>query len=173
MSLRAFRIREIEEKMRVASLALDFERAIPLRDEWRKLKAEAQEEAEAESRKIAERKVICISTRAAITPPEVAPENPEDGAVAEPKVGEPTRPVSEEDVSLLKHILEEVEGGRLAGLVILAGHVEPDDSIDVVSSWSTMDAWEHMQKFIGAMEETKHHFLAVDADLNEEVFDEE
>lgn len=165
MSIKAFRIKEVERQMQVAAFSLDFENAIVFRDQMRTLQAEA----EAERVDPEARKVISIASRDVYQGDHTVHEE----APPPEEVADPVTQPSAEDVSLLKFILDEVENTRLSGLLIMAGHVEPDGSVDVVSSWSTTGAWDHMQKFIGSMEETKHDFLTVDADLSEELYDED
>lgn len=165
MSVLAFRVKEAERKMQVAALALDFERAIICRDEMRA----AQAELDALRVDPEERKVISLKTRQVFTPPSES----EPASSVEPPVCEPTFKPDEEDISLLKHTLHEVEQGNLSGLMIFAAHVEPDGELSVVSSWSTTPAWDHMQQFLGAMEEAKHDLLSISADLAEEISDED
>lgn len=154
MGIAGFKVRELERKMREAAAATNYEQAAILRDQLRA--------AQAELPVVPERpKVVGLWTREEF----VATEGEGEGVMSEG--AKPYQPGEnlEEEVSLLKHILEEVEGGRLSGLVIVVGHLEEDGDISVTSAFSTSPASDNVQLFVGGMEECKSDLLAISDDM--------
>ena len=160
MSVSAFRIKEAERKMQMAALSLNYEAAIVLRDEMFVLRAEQAAIPE----DTVDRKVVDFKTRQPII--QEAPSAEEVTAISAPEAEKFVANV--EEVALAKFILEGIEKGDFTGVIAFVGHREPDDEIDVVSSWPTSTALENMQKFIGAFEETKHDMLMLANDEYEE-----
>lgn len=153
-----FKANEAERKMRDAISCLDLEAAIPLRDEWRALKAEADSAANEAHRQADHRKVIDIKTRLPLA----------DGPEAIPISMPATDPAAQEDdLALLEFLLSEVKLGRMKGILAFVGHPE-DGQIETVSPWDTSSVWPAYQQFVGAMEEFKHDLLASTADDNDE-----
>lgn len=170
MSLVSFRARDAAEKMREHALRHDYEGAIPFRDTWRELTAQLAAEEAAALVEVADRKVICLTSRAPVpsdderaaykvidlvTPEGIEAHDAETAAPVEPFVAD------EEETSLLAFIADEVNHGRLSGLMILGGHREDDGTISVVSQWTTMPVIDAGQSFLGALAECKHDLLQV------------
>lgn len=168
MSLVSFRARDAAEKMRQCALVHDYEGAIPLRDTWRELTAQLAAEEAASMIEVADRKVICMTSKGPVPSDDeratykvidlVTPEG-----VAGEEVTEPAEPfvADGEETSLLAFITDEVNAGRLSGLMILGGHREEDGEISCVSQWTTMPVIDAGQAFLGALAECKHDLLQV------------
>lgn len=168
MSLVSFRARDAAEKMREHASRHDYEAAIGFRDTWRELTAQLAAEEAAALIEVADRKVICLTSRAPVPSDDeratykvidlVTPEG-----IAEQEAEAPAEPfvADEEETSLLAFITDEVVHGRLSGLMILAGHREETGEISVVSQWTTMPAIDAGQSFLGGLAEIKHDLLQV------------
>ena len=162
MSVSAFRIKEAERKMQMAALSMNYEAAIVLRDEMLALRA-AQAAIPEDT---VDRKVVDFKTRQPVAQAEGGEEQSQEVSAITPEAEEFV--ADAEEVALAKFILEGVEKGNFTGMVVFVGHREPDDEIDVVTSWPTSVALENMQKFIGAFEQTKHDIMMLAMDEYEE-----
>ena len=159
-----FRAKDAAEKMRKAASTHDYEAAIVHREEWKKWEAEIVEiDLKAVAQEI-DRKVIDIFSKQPV--PDTSDYTVIDLVTAEDAVESPVGEAekfepSPEEVSLLKFITEEVNEGRLTGLVVFAGHREDDGCFACVSSWPSTTVLDNIQPFLGAFEEAKFDLLNV------------
>lgn len=154
----AFQISELESQMRDCSLHENFEAAITIRDELRKLRAERDEIA-----RLAERpKVIGLFTREEFVPT--------PGKKGKDKVKKPKkRPVDAESVELLGDVLEEVKKGLVTGLIVMKGIASQSGELVDVHYCTTGTAVDNLTMFLGGMVLAKDDLIGFANDEMEEV----
>ncbi len=151
MSLDAFRVREVEDKMRKAAAELDFEQAIVLRDQSRAMRAEL---VAANPPAV---KVINLLTRDEHVPDEEDADNEDivettsDINVANPDV-----------IAFLETLLDQAEEGNIQAIAAIVAYDNKVSDVDCVWTDSVLD---HVRLFVGGAHTLSTDLLAVEQDM--------